>query len=185
MKIAHIAPPWIPIPPKDYGGTEIVIHNLVEEQVAQGHDVTLFVPGDAQTSARQVSFFPKSLLEEGIPWAAHLKAYYHMHKSIEYIKEHDFDIVHTHLSSSSDMYIFPLTAHLATPHVTTLHSRFPFERVQAWTGTADANYMEWAPCVPMVAISESARSEVPYPLNFVGVVHHGLPMHQFVPSKRG
>src|SRR5258706_2155149 len=37
----------------------------------------------------------------------------------------------------------------------------------------------------MIAISESARSEVPYPLNFVGVVHHGLPMQQFVPSKRG
>jgi glycosyltransferase involved in cell wall biosynthesis len=184
MKIAHIAPPWIPIPPKNYGGTEIVIHNLVEEQVAQGHDVTLLAPGDAKTSARQVSFFPKSLLEEGIPWAAHLKAYYHMHKSIEYIKEHDFDIVHTHLSSSSDMYIFPLTAPLSRPHAMTLHSRFPFDRVQSWMGKADEYYMEWAPSVPMVAISESARAEVPYPLNFVGVVHHGLPMQQFVPTAK-
>src|SRR6266571_2388072 len=184
MKIAHIAPPWIPIPPKNYGGTEVVVYNLVEEQVAQGHDVTLFVPGDARTSARQVSFFPKFLLEEGVPWTAHLKAYYHLHKSIEYIKEHDFDIVHTHLSSSSDMYIFPLTAPLATPHVTTLHSRFPFDRVQSWMGNADEYYMEWAPSVPIVAISESARAEVPYPLNFVGVVHHGIPMHQFVPSTK-
>ncbi len=97
MKIAHIAPPWIPIPPKNYGGTEVVVYNLVEEQVAQGHDVTLFAPGDARTSARLVSFFPKFLLEEGVPWAAHIKAYYHMYKSVEYIKEHDFDIVHTHL----------------------------------------------------------------------------------------
>ncbi len=40
MKIAHIAPPWITIPPKNYGGTEIVLYNLIEEQVAQGHDVT-------------------------------------------------------------------------------------------------------------------------------------------------
>src|SRR6266571_2647346 len=184
MKIAHIAPPWIPIPPKNYGGTEVVVYNLVEEQVAQGHDVTLFVPGDARTSARQVSFFPKFLLEEGVPWTAHLKAYYHLHKSIEYIKEHDFDIVHTHLSSSSDMYIFPLTAPLATPHVTTLHSRFPFDRAQSWMGKADECYMEWAPSMPMVAISESARAEVPYPLNFVGVVHHGLPMQQFVPTTK-
>src|SRR5437588_2590751 len=184
MKIAHIAPPWIPIPPKNYGGTEIVIYNLVEEQVAQGHDVTLLAPGDAKTSAKQVSFFPKSLLEEGIPWSAHLKAYYHMHKSIEYIKEHDFDIVHTHLSSSSDMYIFPLTAPLTQPHIMTLHSRFPFDRVQSWMGKADECYMEWAPSVPMVAISESARAEVPYPLNFVGVVHHGLPMQQFVPKTK-
>jgi len=184
MKIAHIAPPWIPIPPKNYGGTEVVVYNLVEEQVAQGHDVTLFAPGDARTSARLVSFFSKFLLEEGVPWTAHLKAYYHLHKSIEYIKEHDFDIVHTHLSSSSDMYIFPLTAPLATPHVTTLHSRFPFDRVQSWMGNADEYYMEWAPSVPIVAISESARAEVPYPLNFVGVVHHGIPMQQFVPSTK-
>src|SRR5713226_7606106 len=184
MKIAQIAPPWIPIPPKNYGGTEVVIYNLVEEQVAQGHDVTLFAPADAKTSAKLVSFFPKSLLEEGVPWPAHLKAYYHLHKSIEYIKEHDFDIVHTHLSSSSDMYIFPLTAPLATPHVTTLHSRFPFDRVQSWMGNADEYYMEWAPSVPIAAISESARAEVPYPLNFVGVVHHGIPMQLFVPSTK-
>src|SRR5437764_1500502 len=184
MKIAHIAPPWIPIPSKNYGGTEVAVYNLVEEQVVQGHDVSLFAPGDAKTSARLVSFFPKFLLEEGVPWAAHHKAYYHMYKSVEYIKEHDFDIVHTHLSSSSDMYIFPLTAPLATPHVTTLHSRFPFDRVQSWTGKADEYYMEWAPSVPIVAISESARSEVPYPLNFVGVVHHGIPMGQFVPSTK-
>ena len=187
MKIAHIAPPWLSIPPKNYGGTEIVIYNLVEEQVARGQDVTLFAPGNTKTSAKLISFFPKPLVEEGIPWQGHLKAYYHLYKSVEYIKRHKFDIVHTHLSSSSDMYIFPLVSPLVTPHVTTLHSRFPFDRVQSWTGKADELYMEWAPLLPMVAISESAREEVPYDLNFVGVVHHGLSMQQFLPTakKRG
>ena len=184
MKIAHIAPPWIAIPPKNYGGTENVIYNLVEAQVAQEHDVTLFAPGDARTSARHIAFFPKSLLEEGVPWQAHLQAYYHLHKAVAYVKEHEFDIVHTHLSSAPDMYIFPLTAPLSTPHVTTLHSRFPFDRMQSWTGQADEYYMEWAPSVPMVAISESARAEVPFPLNFVGVVHHGLLMKQYVPAQK-
>ena len=61
MKIAHIAPPWIAIPPKNYGGTEIVLYNLIEEQVAQGHDVTLLAPGDARTSAKLISFFPHAL----------------------------------------------------------------------------------------------------------------------------
>ncbi|HLZ80277.1 MAG TPA: glycosyltransferase family 4 protein [Ktedonobacteraceae bacterium] len=184
MKIAQIAPPWITIPPKNYGGSEIVIYNLVEEQVALGHEVTLFAPGDAKTSAKHISFFPKSLIEEGVPWAGHLKAYYHLHKALEYIKQHDFDIVHTHLSSSSDMYIFPLTAALSIPHVTTLHSRFPFDRVQSWTGKADELYMEWAPAVPIVAISESARAEVEHNLNFVGVVHHGLPKQQFLTKQK-
>jgi len=182
MRIAHIAPPWISVPPKNYGGTEVVIHNLVEELVAQGHDVTLFAPGDAKTSAKLVSFFPKSLLEKGVPWPAHLEAFYHLYKSLEHAQE--FDIVHTHLSSSSDLYIFPLTAPLATPHVTTLHSRFPFDRVNIWTGDADYLYMEWAPYVPVIAISESARAEVEHELNFVGVVPHGLPMAQFRPTGR-
>ena len=84
------------------------------------------------------------------------------------------------------MYLFPLTAHLGTPHVTTLHSIFPFDRDARSnrTGAADSFYMEWAPFLPMVAISESARQNVPYPLNFVGVVHHGLYIQDFKPVKR-
>jgi glycosyltransferase involved in cell wall biosynthesis len=176
MKIAHIAPPWFSVPPMNYGGTELVIYNLVEEQVAQGHDVTLFASGEAQTSAKLISFFQHPLSDTGVPWAAHLKAYYHYCKAIDALKEHDFDIVHTHLSSAADMYIFPLAAHSGITHVMTLHSQFPFDRVGDWTGDADQYYMEWAARVPMVAISERARDEVPYPLNFVGVVHHGIPM---------
>ncbi len=186
LRIAQIAPPWIPIPPKQYGGTENVIYHLVEEQVAQGHEVTLFAPGDSRTSAYLVSFFPKSLLESGVPWSMHLKAFYHVQKSVDYIKEHKFDIVHTHLSSSSDMYLFPLTVHLGTPHIATLHSVFPFDRDARSnrTGDADSYYMGWAPFLPVVAISESARQHVPHPLNFIGVVHHGLYMPDFKPVKR-
>ncbi|GAC1584794.1 MAG: glycosyltransferase family 4 protein [Ktedonobacteraceae bacterium] len=180
MKIAHIAPPWISIPPKNYGGTETVLYNLVEEQVAQGHDVTLFAAGDATTSARLVSFFPHSLLDSSVPWQGHLKAYYHLHKAVEYIKDHDFDVVHTHLSSSADMYLFPLMDRLAVPHVMTLHSHFPFDRVQSWTGDADNYYMEdWASKVPMVLISNHARANTTLPLNIVDVVHHGLPLQKF------
>jgi glycosyltransferase involved in cell wall biosynthesis len=186
MRIAQIAPPWIPIPPKQYGGTENVIYQLVEELVAQGHDVTLYAPGDAKTSAKLVSFFPQSLLESGVPWTMHLKAFYHYQKAVDSIKEQGFDIIHTHVSSSSDMYLFPLTAHLTSPHVTTLHSNFPFDRDARSnrTGDADSYYMDWAPYLSMVAISESARQNVSHPLNFVGVVHHGLNMHDFQPTRR-
>jgi len=183
MKIAQIAPPWLSIPPKNYGGTENVVHSLVEEQVTQGHQVTLYAPGDAHTSAQLISFFPTSLIDAGVPWHAHLKAYYHLQKAVDAVKKSAFDILHIHLSSSSDLYLFPLLAGLETPHVMTLHSCFPFDRVpDGWTGDADALYMEWAPSIPVVAISEHARAEVVYPLCFVGVVHHGVPMEQFRPT---
>jgi glycosyltransferase involved in cell wall biosynthesis len=183
MKIAQIVPPWIPIPPENYGGTESVVFHLVEQLVAQGHDVTLFAPGDARTSAKLVSFFPNSLLDEGVPWSMHPKAFYHLFKSLEQIKTQDFDIVHTHLSSSADLYILPLSSTLDIPHVTTLHSRFPFDHnADGWMGDADNYYMDWAPFVPMVAISEHARKEVSLPLHFVGIVHNGIETQEFVPA---
>ena len=185
MRIAQIAPPWFPIPPKNYGGTENVLHHLVEEQVAQGHHVTLFAPGDARTSAEQVSFFPKSLVEDGVPWQAHLKAYYHLFKAVQYIKRHTFDIVHAHLSSTTDMYLLPLLASITTPHVTTLHSHFPFDNdASDWTGDADRCFMEWMPAVPLVAISHCARAQEKLSTNFVGVVHHGVPMDEYHTSKQ-
>ncbi len=182
MKIAHIAPPWLAVPPKNYGGTETFLYNLIEEQIAQGHDVTLLAPGDARTSAKLVSFFPQALCDSGVSWQAHLKAYYHIHKAIDYVKTQRFDILHTNLSSAADMYVFPLAADLLIPMVTTLHSCFPFDRIQYWTGDADRYYLEWLSKVPIVAISESAQAQVPYDLNFAGVIYHGLPMNLFKPT---
>ena len=98
------------------------------------------------------------------------------------MKTHQFDILHTNLSSCADMYVFPLIANLPIPVVTTLHSRFPFDRIQSWTGDADRYYLEWLSTVSVVAISESARAEVPYDLNFAGVVYHGLPLNIFKPT---
>src|SRR5579884_2245395 len=140
MRIAQIAPPWIAIPPKNYGGSENVIYNLVEAQVAQGHRVTLFAPGDAKTSAELVSFFPYSLLAAGESWQAHLKVYYHYHSAVEYIRQHKFDVIHTHLSSSADLYLFPLLADLDIAHVTTLHSPFPFDKNAS---KKLGNYVAW------------------------------------------
>lgn len=185
MRIAHIAPPWIPIPPKNYGGTEHVIFQLVEEQIAQGHDVTLFAPEDARTSARQISFFPRSLRACDVPWQSHAKALYHGYKAVEYLKNHvkDFDILHTHLSSAADLYLFPLASTLRLPHVVTLHSQFPFDlnHEASQCENADHYYMEWISRVPMVAISEHAkRVELEKaPLHIIDVVHHGINLKDF------
>lgn len=188
MRIAQIAPPWIPIPPKNYGGTENVIYTLVEEQVAQGHKVTLFAPGDARTSAKQISFFPRSLFEDEVPWQAHLKAFFHLYRSVEYIKRHIhlFDVVHMHLSSGSDMYVFPLVTSLPLPHLATLHSQFPFDRINGeWKGDADKYYLEWLLQTPLVAISETAKKQEQQkiPVNFIDVVHHGINVKNFPPPR--
>jgi glycosyltransferase involved in cell wall biosynthesis len=129
-----------------------------------------------------VSFCPESLLSEGVPWQAHLKSYFHLAKSLERAEE--FDVVHTHLSSTSYMYLFPLMAGIATPHVITMHSNFPFDRVNDWTGDADQYFLDWIKPAPVITVSHKARENIPYALNVAGVVHLGVPMKQYTFDNR-
>jgi hypothetical protein len=50
MRIAQLARPFVPVPPRTYGGTERVVSILTEQLVQRGHDVTLFASGDSVTS---------------------------------------------------------------------------------------------------------------------------------------
>ncbi|WP_246039174.1 glycosyltransferase family 4 protein [Dictyobacter alpinus] len=179
MKIAQIAPPWIAIPPKNYGGTETVIHNLVEEQVAEGHDVTLFATGNSQTTAHLVPLLERGLHEDGVPWTDFQRECDYLQRALQYVRAADFDIVHTHLSSGGDMYLFPLLAALRVPHLTTLHSNLPFAPAEVSDEIKCGDFAGWAPYVPLVAISERARQAQHLPVHFIGVVHHGLPLEQF------
>lgn len=46
LRVAVIAPPWLPMPIKGYGGIELVIEGLVEGLRRQGVDVELFANGE-------------------------------------------------------------------------------------------------------------------------------------------
>src|SRR5215470_5271668 len=47
MRIALIGPPFIEIPPRRYGGTELFIGNLASALDARGHDVTVYANGES------------------------------------------------------------------------------------------------------------------------------------------
>jgi hypothetical protein len=42
MRIAIIAPPWVPVPPPAYGGTENTVDSLARGLAGAGHDVLLY-----------------------------------------------------------------------------------------------------------------------------------------------
>ena len=48
LHIAIIAPPWLPVPPRAYGGTEAVIDQLALGLVAAGHAVRLITVAPAR-----------------------------------------------------------------------------------------------------------------------------------------
>ncbi len=56
LKIVQIAPDIYPVPPPDYGGIEIIVHEITEELVRRGHEVYLYAPAGSKTSARLVPY---------------------------------------------------------------------------------------------------------------------------------
>src|ERR687884_686807 len=91
MRIAMISTPFIPVPPRRYGGTELVVYELVEELVARGHDVVVFATGDSRTSAelrflyREAQWPPNPFTDlTHVSWA------------MQQVQDEDFDVVHAH-----------------------------------------------------------------------------------------
>lgn len=167
MKIAQISPLYEAVPPKLYGGTERVVHYLTEELVQMGQEVTLFASGDSKTSAKLQAIVPEALrlknCEDGL--IPHLL-------QIEEVMDraHEFDLIHFH----TDYLNFPFTNGLDVPHVTTLHGKLSIPELQPFYN----KYRHQ----PVISISKSQRKPLPQ-ANWVGNVHHGLPIDLLKPGK--
>jgi glycosyltransferase involved in cell wall biosynthesis len=166
MRIAMISTPFLAVPPRDYGGTELVVHELVEGLVERGHDVTLFATGDSRTSANLRAFYeqarwpPDPLIElNHVSWAFQQAA-------------GDFNLIHAHCAAALALgRLRP-----GVPLVYTLHH----ER--------DATYSEYYrffPEVQFIAISADQKGrETPLPR--CDVIHHGLdPAHYHLSESPG
>lgn len=167
MHIAQVAPLTEAVPPKLYGGTERVIHWLVEELVALGHEVTLFASGDSRTSASLQAFWPRALRLDGSirdSFALHTNMLEHVRRQAD-----DFDLLHCHL----DYYPFSLLSRQTTPFVTTLHGRLDLPELQPVFDTFSS--------VPVVSISNAQRRPLQQ-AHWIRTVYHGLPEKLFVPK---
>src|SRR5439155_19449663 len=87
---------WETVPPPAYGGTEAVVHLLVEELVRQSHDVTLWASGDSQSSAPLRSCCPRSLRRTGDFYSKGVYASLQASLAVQDAK--NYDIVHNHAS---------------------------------------------------------------------------------------
>src|SRR3954469_23410155 len=64
LRIAMLAPPWIPVPAPAYGGIEEVVRLLCEGLTAHGHRVTLFAPPGSESCAEVVHVLEEPQPEE-------------------------------------------------------------------------------------------------------------------------
>src|SRR6476620_8800847 len=159
MHIAQIAPLTEAVPPKMYGGTERVVHWLVEELVALGHDVTLFASGDSKTSAKLDAPWPRALRLDGSirdPNALHMLMLERVRQRAD-----EFDFLHFHL----DYYPFSLFSRQSTPFLTTLHGRLDVPEHQPLFDTFSS--------APVISIPNSQRRPLPQ-AHWVRTINHGL-----------
>ena len=90
MRIGLIAPPWLPVPPPGYGGTEVVIDNLARGLQSLGHDVRLFTVGDSTCPVPREFLYPMEVtpMDADIPEAAHVLAAYDALADVDIIHDH-------------------------------------------------------------------------------------------------
>lgn len=60
MRIALIAPPFIPIPPQRYGGTELFVEQLALGLKAAGLDVVVYTNGESTVPVERKFLYPES-----------------------------------------------------------------------------------------------------------------------------
>lgn len=166
LRIAQIAPLWIPVPPRTYGGIELMVYNLTEELVKRGYDATLFASGDSRTSAKLVSPEEKALwLQKELknPHAAIIKM---LHLIKERVR--DFDIIHNHFN----FFMFPLQfLEGILPMLTTI--RRPMDRLYAET-------IKLFPKIHFCTLSQDAKkSAEDYGIRVLDFVYNGIDIEAY------
>ncbi len=160
MRIALISTPFAAVPPKEYGGTELVVHELAEGLVARGHDVTLYATGDSRTTARLRFLYPEARWPpdpfcdlDHVSWAFRDAA------------ERSLDVVHAHSTTAlaigrvlPGLQIVYTIHHDEQPRITEYYRRFE----DVW----------------YVAISADQRARQG-PLPRITTIHHGLDPARF------
>jgi glycosyltransferase involved in cell wall biosynthesis len=155
MRIAMISTPFLSVPPRDYGGTELVVYELVEGLLDRGHDVTLFATGDSRTQARQHALYPTPQWPPGP-----LTDLNHVSWALTRVAGGEYDVVHAH--SAVSLALGRLVPGL--PLVYTLHHTHE---------SSLSDYYRHFPEAEYVAIShDQAHRETG--VRACTVIHHGL-----------
>ena len=124
MRIAQLAPTYERVPPRAYGGTELIVHLITEELVARGHGVTLFASGDSITTAALHSVTPEPVRYGEASVAGFNHAEYlqlaNAQAAFQAASEGAFDLVHNHAGIEGMV----LAATSRTPVISTMHNPF-------------------------------------------------------------
>jgi glycosyltransferase involved in cell wall biosynthesis len=162
MRVALVASPFIPIPPRLYGGTELFIAHLALGLTNLGHEVIVYATGDSEVPVEVRWLYPRSEWPIVAEASAALKDTNHTAWAIRDASAF-CDIIHI-----NNMAGLPYTRFAKTPFVYTVH--------HALEKTMSDFYSHY-PEVQYVAISEFQRKLENIP--GMKTIHHGIDISQY------
>ena len=155
-----LAPPWIPVPPRGYGGIEAVVDLLCEVLVARGHEVTLFAAPGSRSAAH---VFP--LLEDAHPDEIGASMYESNHVAgaweqidLAAAQGFSFDVLHDH----SGFTALAMADRIDVPMVHTIHGAFVRETARF--------YRRHGHKARLVAISRTQADSAPVGVRIAEIV---------------
>lgn len=157
LRVGLIAPPWLPVPPRVYGGTELVVDLLARGLRSVGCEVVLFSTGDATCPVERRWLHRRALGTSAAPTGelAHVRAAYRALAGV--------DVIHDHTVTG------PAATGLhppGVPVVATVHGELTAE-LRAHYAAAEAGG------VSVVAISH-AQQRAAAGVPVAAVIYHGI-----------
>jgi glycosyltransferase involved in cell wall biosynthesis len=161
LRIAIVAPAWYALPPRGYGGTELVAHLLHTELRRMGHEVTIF---GAEGSAEGVTMLADAAWSHdlGGPAEAARQATY-LARVYDAIAGQRFDVLHDH--TGFEGLLLALCSDAAPVVVHTIHG----ELVEPMSTFYKEVHTRARLCA--ISVSQAASAAI---LKLAGVVHNAV-----------
>lgn len=162
MRIALIAPPFICVPPQQYGGTELFIAELAEGLERLGHQVVVYTNGESTVKVEKRWLYPKA--EWPIKGEVHdsLKDVNHTAWAVSDARR-DCDLIH--LNNAPGL---ALVRFVDLPFVYTIHHP---------SDGSLSRYYAFYPGISYVTISRFQQEREKLPR--IRTIHHGLDLSRY------
>src|SRR6266545_605661 len=162
LRVAIVAPPWVPVPPPAYGGTEAVLDYLARGLREAGHDVLLYTTGDS-TCEVPIKYCLDTAA--GTVDGGAVTELRHAVNAYDALLDWGADVVHDHTLVGPH-----IAQNYGVPVVTTNHGPFVSDLGDCYEALGRS--------APIIAISEHHASTAG-PIRVAAVIHHGVDVERF------
>ena len=162
MKIALIAPPFIAVPPADYGGTELFIADLAKGLKGTGAEPLVYTVGESQVDVERRWLYQRSQWPIKVHEAAWLRDLNHESWAVRDAVD-NCDVVHFQTGQG-----IVLSRFIDVPAVLTLHG--PHDQMLS-------DLYAYYPDIYYVCISDTQCSQESMPR--IRTIHHGIDLSEY------